>query len=485
MKSVLALFVISGTLSAVLLPLAIKIYRTLGKFDHPDDNRKFHAAPIPRAGGVAIFAAFGLALGLLQLLPAGGNVVIDKYSSFLARLFPATAVIFLTGLLDDWLDLRPKHKLLGQFIAASLAYWAGIRLLPLPENLEWLAFGLTVFWLILSANAFNLIDGSDGLAGSLGALSCFGLIALAAVVDYQALALLFAPLAGAILPFLRMNWPPARVFMGDSGSLTIGFLIGCGGAALSRKVPDGTGLLAAILLLALPLAEVAVSATRRTLRGRSIFEADCHHLHHQLRKKGLDAKGLLMQMSMFSALAVAVGSSLFVLGAPERILLLGCLGVLFLHELRELAYAEFRVLGALLLGGGLRIWLKHQIELELLQRELSSARNSEEIWRILRASADPLGITQLRVKLGTRQWQEVTTEESGCSGWQVRIDLPRESWVNFCVRDTGTNRLENGSSDFAKVVRRSLNERRLARLLPEVAPMEPVLREVLLLDRSA
>lgn len=485
MKSALALFFFALTLSALILPLVVRIYLKLGKLDHPDDSRKLHAAPVPRAGGVAIFASFALALGLLHLLPAGGNVVIDKYSGFLTKLFPSIAAIFLTGLLDDWLDLRPKHKLFGQFLAATLAYWAGIRLLPMPENLEWLAFGLTVFWLILSANAFNLIDGSDGLAGSLGALACLGLVALAVVVDYVSLALLFAPLAGAILPFLRMNWPPAKVFMGDSGSLTIGFLIGCGGAALSRKVPDGTGLLAAILLLALPLAEVAVSATRRTLRGRSIFEADCHHLHHQLRRKGLDAKDLLLHMTMFSALAVAVGSSLFILGAPERILLLGCLGVLFLHELRDLAYAEFRVLGSLLLGGGLRIWLRQQIEFEVLQRELSAARSGEDIWRILRASAKTLGISQLRVKLGTRQWQEDLGTSQNCVGWQVRVDLPKESWVNFCVRDTASNRLENASSDFARVVRRSLNEQRLARLLPESTPLAPELREVLLLDRSA
>lgn len=485
MKSALALFGLAAGLSALLLPVVVWVYQRLGKLDHPDELRKLHATPIPRAGGVAIFAAFALAIGCLQLLPAGGNVVIDKYSGFLARLFPATAVIFLTGLVDDWLDLRPKYKLLGQFLAACLAYWAGIRLLPMPESLEWLGFGMTVFWLILCANAFNLIDGSDGLAGSLGALACTGLVVLAAVVDYQSLALLFAPLAGAILPFLRMNWPPARVFMGDSGSLTIGFLIGCGGAALSRKVPDGTGLVAAILLLALPLAEVAISATRRTLRGRSIFEADCHHLHHQLRRKGLDAKTLLLHMSMFSALAVAVGSSLFVLGTPERILLLGCLGILFLHELRDLAYAEFRVAGSILLGGGLRVWLQQQIELEVLGRELTAARSAEEVWRSLRASARALGFSQLRVKLGSRQWQEDFQESFSKRGWQVRVDLGQESWVNFWVQDSRRHRLENPSSDLAGVIRRSLSEQRLARILPEAPVPPPTTREVLLLDRSA
>jgi UDP-GlcNAc:undecaprenyl-phosphate GlcNAc-1-phosphate transferase len=485
MKSAGALFAIAATLSALFLPLITRLYLQLGKLDRPDAERKLHTTAVPRCGGVAIFLAFACSLALIKVLPGSANIVLDKYSGFLSRLFPSIAVIFLTGLLDDWIDLRPRHKLAGQVLAAGLAFWAGIRVLALPEEFSWLSFMLTVFWLILSSNAFNLIDGSDGLAGSLGALACAGLIALAAVVDYHSLALLFAPLAGAILPFLRMNWPPARVFMGDSGSLTIGFLIGCGGAALSRKFPDGTGLVAAILLLALPLAEVAVSATRRTLRGRSIFEADCNHLHHQLLRKGLDPKSLLLHMSMFSALAVAVGSSLFVLGTPERILLLGSLGVLFLHELRDLAYVEFRVLGRMLMGGGLRTWLKQQIELEALKRELSSAQSPEEIWRSLRATGGSFGITQLRVKLGSRNWQEEYEGGAARDGWQIRIDLARDSWVNFCVRESTTSSYENASSDLARVVRSCLNEPRLARLLREADPPRQAQREFLLLDRSA
>jgi UDP-GlcNAc:undecaprenyl-phosphate GlcNAc-1-phosphate transferase len=491
MKSAILLFLLAAAASAILLPLAILLYRKLGKLDHPDSTRKLHAAPIPRAGGIAIFGAFALALAALNLFPAGGNALIDRYSNFLARLFPATAVIFLTGLFDDWLDLRPRHKLAGQLVASCLAYWAGIRLLPLPADLEWLSFVLTVFWLILSANAFNLIDGSDGLAGSLGALSCAGLIALAIVVDYHALALLFAPLAGAILPFLYRNWPPARVFMGDSGSLTIGFLLGCGGAALSRRFPDGTGLLAAILLLALPLADVAISAARRALRGRSIFEADCYHLHHQLRRQGHDARSLLFHMSLFSALAVAVASSLFVLGAPERILLLGSLAILFLNEIKTLAYAEFRVLSAALFGGGLRLWLKQQIEVEALERDIAAARTPEDVWRILKGAGASLGLNHLYVKLGPRQWHTDFASGAPSAAWQIRLDLPCDSWVNFSVATSLSaqlNRLENPATDFARAVQRSLNAPRLARLLPPAAlapPLDARPSEFLLLDRSA
>ncbi len=485
MKSIVALTLLALAASWALLPLAMGIYRRLGKLDHPDAKRKLHAQPIPRAGGVAIFTAYALALGVLQILPAGGNVVLDRYSVFLTRLLPAAGVIFLTGLLDDWFDLRPRYKILGQSLGAALAYWAGIRILPMPEPLEWLSFGLTVFWLILSSNAFNLVDGSDGLAGSLGVLSGTGLVILAIVLDYTALALMFAPLVGAILPFLRKNWPPASVFMGDSGSLTIGFLIGCGGAALSRRYPDGTGLLAAVLLLALPLAEVALSAARRTLRGRSIFEADCHHLHHELRRKGMDSSQLLLHMSLFAALAVAMASSLFVLGLAERVLLIGALAALFLREVGELAYAEFIVLGRALWGGGLRAWLRQQIELHTLEKEIEAAATLEDLWRCLRNSAHALGLKELYMQVGERHWEENLLSGGAERGWQVRIDLPYGGWLNFSVNNYGGGRLENASSDFAAAVKRGLNAQRLAGLMPVPVALAFEPREVLLWDRSA
>jgi UDP-GlcNAc:undecaprenyl-phosphate GlcNAc-1-phosphate transferase len=297
--------------------------------------------------------------------------------------------------------------------------------------------------------------------------------------------LLFAPLAGAIVPFLRRNWPPASVFMGDSGSLTIGFLIGCGGAALSRRFGDGTGLLAAFLLLALPLAEVAISATRRTLRGRSIFEADCQHLHHQFRRAGRDAQTLLLHMSAFSALAVLLASSLFLLGLPERILLLGFLAVLFLDELRDLAYLEFRVLGLALWGGGFQRWLQQQIELASLEKDLRAARSPEEVWRSLRAAAISLGVSELHLRLGDREWREVWKDSLATHAWQIRVDLPFSCFAVLFITSPIPSQIGHPSSGVAAILHRTLNAKRLERLLPVKAAPPTSLPEVVLLDRSA
>ncbi|MDX2268737.1 MAG: MraY family glycosyltransferase [Bryobacter sp.] len=486
MKSLLALFAVACVSGLGTNAFFHWLYRRLGKFDLPDADRKFHAKPIPRSGGVAIFAAFAISLALFQLLPAGGNVVLGKYSGFLVRLIPATTVMLLTGLLDDWLDLRPKYKLLGQMIAASLAYWAGIAILPLPGEMAWLNFLLTVGWLVLSANAFNLIDGTDGLAGSLGLLASLGLITVALVLDYYALALLFAPLAGAILPFLRRNWPPADVFMGDCGSLTIGFLIGCGGAALSRRYEDGSGLLAALLLLALPLLEVAVSMTRRTLRGRSIFAADSQHLHHQLKRQGLSSLQLLLHLGIFSALAVILATGVFFLGAPERILLLGCFGVLFWSELLALPYTEFKVLNRALWGGGIQRWIRQRIELDHLRKDLQAAQNYDELWRLIRSAAFQLGCHEVQAKFGLRIWHDQLADSPRSEGWQIRVNLADGNWVNINVDGSRSSRLEDASSELAAVIRHSLTAARLQRLLAKSRPparQSPP--EVLLLDQSA
>ncbi len=485
MKSVVALFFLAAIVGAFVLPIARRVYLKLGKLDQPDGKRKLHEHPVPRAGGVGIFLAFSTALALFQLVPAGGNFVIDRYSDFLGRLFPAVAVMFLTGLLDDWMDLRPKHKLVGQTLAAGLAYWAGVRILTLPDPLVWLEFGLTVLWLVLCANAFNLIDGSDGLAGSVGLLSSVGLVAMALVLDYPALALLFAPLAGGLAAFLRENWPPARVFMGDSGSLTIGFLLGCGGAALSRRYGDGTGLLAAVLLLALPLAEVAISTLRRSLRGRPVFEADCQHIHHQLRQAGCDARSVLMQTGVFTALGVLVASSLFFLGTPEKILLLGFLAILFLAELADLPYIEFRVVRRALSRKRVAQWLQRTIFLAHLRQELQAATSAEQVWVSLRAGAKKLGISQVHLRLGRREWRESDCRLEVKARWRTRVDLPQLCWVEYSGSDMRGEARLGEPGDLTRVLMAAFTEQRLKELLARDREALESPREVVLLDRSA
>jgi UDP-GlcNAc:undecaprenyl-phosphate GlcNAc-1-phosphate transferase len=483
MKSLAGLFVIAYLVSSCLVPLARRLFAAMGKLDQPG-GRKMHAIAVPRSGGIGIMGAYLLAVGLMLLLPASGNTVIERYADFLLKLLPAILTIFATGILDDWISLRPRFKLAGQFLAAALAYSAGIRLWEAPSGWEWLAFGATCFWLVLASNAFNLIDGSDGLAGTHCVVSCFGMIVVALSWDYYALALVFTPLLGATIPFLRANWPPATIFLGDAGSLSLGFLIGCGGAALAKRFSDGGGMIAALLILTVPLTEVMLSSARRLLRGQSIFAADAHHMHHKLKRQGMDSSHVLLRLGLVSCLGTVIAVAQIRLSGWERALLVIPYAVLLGYAVANLRYPEFKVLWEALLEGRMRKWLQHQISLLTMEEELRSAPSSLAAWQILSAHAAALGLQDLNVSLNGMRWSESPLADRAEASWSARVKLPLRGWVNFRVH-SNLKRTENPAGDFAAAVTSVITAQQLARYrLGDAAVPDPA-PEAALLDRSA
>ena len=481
MKSLLALFWIALSLSQILVPFSLWLFLRYGKLDYPDD-RKMHSFAVPRCGGIAVIGAYLLAVGIFILLPAPGNYVFEKYSGFLYRLIPSICFVFLTGFIDDWISLKPRYKLAGQFVAASAAYWAGIRLFDAPVGLGWLEFLITVGWLILCSNAFNLIDGTDGLAGTLGVLSCLGLVSVALSLDYYSLALVFTPLLGAILPFLRSNWPPAKLFLGDTGSLTLGFLIGCGGAVLARRFPGGEGLTAAVLILTLPLTEVLLSSLRRVLRGQSIFTADSFHIHHQLKRQGHNASAVLWQLGALSLAGTLIAVAQIWMNPWQRVCLIGPYFVYLGFKVASLRYPEFKVLGEALIGGRIRCWFRHQILLRTMEDELSKVLTLNSAISLLKSYAAQLGLVDLRINLLGTKTEVISVVSKMSNLYLVRIDLPRESWVNFRV-PVDLKRTENPAGDFAGVVIRVFSLQQLEQLQPEPEMQTEDREAILVLDQ--
>lgn len=471
MKSLAALFLASFSLSSLLVPLTRLLYVRMGKFDHPD-ARKLHKIPVPRSGGVALIAAYLISVGFLLLLPAGGNFVIDRYGAFLSRLLPAIAIVWLTGLLDDMFNLSAAQKLTGQFAASAFAWWAGIRLFDVPPGYELAGFAATAFWLVLSSNAFNLTDGTDGLAGTLGVLSCLGLISVALTLDYYSLAFVFTPLLGAIIPFLRANWPPAKLFLGDAGSLTLGFLIGCGGAALSRRFPNGQGFTAALLILTLPLMEVCLSTARRLLRGQPIFSPDSFHIHHQLKRQGHGDSEVLLHLGALSLTGTIIAVAQIFVSPVGRISLVLPFLLYLGFKVSQLRYPEFIVLGEALWGGRIRAWLRHQILLRSLENELNTAANSLTIGALLEDAASRLGLRNLSLRLPGHRIEPAAGPEPSEATYLVRIDLPGRHWVNYRV-PVHLKRTENPAADLAAIVTRVLTAQRLSQLLPAIPAVSP------------
>lgn len=471
MITLAVLFLIAFAASCALVPLTRRLFIACGKLDHPQ-GRKMHRQPIPRSGGLAVVLAYLLAVGFITILPAGGNYVFFRHEDFLVRLFPAVAIVFVTGLFDDLMDLRPRYKLVGQFLAAAFACQAGIGLFDAPPEWEWLEFSLTCFWLVLCSNAFNLIDGTDGLAGCLAVLSCLGLIAVSLSWDFYPLALIFTPLLAAVLPFLRANWPPATIFLGDTGSITLGFLIGCGGAALTRRFPGSAGASAALLIFTLPLLELVLSSARRWLRGQSIFTADAAHIHHQLKRQGHDDSAVLLRLSALSCAGTLLAVGQFWVNPAWRLIMLVHFLLYLGFKVASLRYPEFNVLWEAFWGGRIRAWFRHQVLLKDLDRDLSQASSSRLIGISLRESAQGLGLLELNLKIADYRFQEALPASCEEATYAVRIDLPHGNWVNFRV-PVRLKRTENPAADFAAVITRALNSPRLAQLAAEPAALDP------------
>src|SRR5205807_323940 len=216
----------------------------------------------------------------------------DRWLTF-AGLAAAACVIAAVGVLDDYRGLRGRHKVAGQLLAVGIVMACGVwfrsvSLFGPPTELSWwIAYPLTAFWLLGAINSLNLIDGMDGLLGSVGGIICASLAVMAFLnAQYQASIIAIA-LAGSLVGFLWYNFPPASIFLGDCGSMLIGLVVGVLAIESSLKGPATVALAVPAALLVIPIFDTSTAILRRTLTGRSIFTTDRGHLHHCLQGRGL------------------------------------------------------------------------------------------------------------------------------------------------------------------------------------------------------
>lgn len=343
----LSLGTLAFLISLLLTPLVRDVFLKMGLVDAPDGHRKLHTKSIPRVGGIAIFLSYTIAFAALTFLTNGKSGLIPLTWDSRNWLFAGVTVIFATGLLDDLLTLQPKQKFLGQIIAAVLVWTGGIEinLFHNAPGSHWISLPVTVFWLVACTNAFNLIDGLDGLAAGAGFFATSTMIAAALLDHNTPLALATVPLAGSLLAFLCFNFNPASVFLGDCGSLTIGFLLGCFGIMWSQKITTLFGLSAPLMAVFLPLLDTTIAIARRILRNRPIFSPDRGHIHHRLLDRGNSVKrtALLLYGACITTGAFSLMQHLFHwhLGAVIALGFVVAVGFAVNH----LGYLEFAVAG--------------------------------------------------------------------------------------------------------------------------------------------
>jgi UDP-GlcNAc:undecaprenyl-phosphate GlcNAc-1-phosphate transferase len=308
-----------------------------GFLDHPDRRRKLHGAPIALGGGVAVWLATWSGWGISRVSHSAVFRSERDTAWFLAALGLASFLILCLGVLDDWRVMRPRHKLVGQLVAAVVLVSLGMRIdvwscFGVELKLGIFAYPVTVLWVLLLVNAFNLIDGMDGFCGSLGLTVSLAIGFIAYTSGRIEDAILALALAGALAGFLWFNLPPAKIYLGDAGSMTIGLLV-CALSVRSCSVGPSSALLLlpAIALLMLPLLDIVTAVGRRWLKGRSIFTPDREHIHHCLRSRlghPIAALGVAVSLATLGALG-AVLATTYGMGDPVACLVIAlCVGLL-------------------------------------------------------------------------------------------------------------------------------------------------------------
>jgi UDP-GlcNAc:undecaprenyl-phosphate GlcNAc-1-phosphate transferase len=312
-------FLIALAISWWLTPEIRARAMRLGLVDKPGEERRIHKVAVPRLGGVAIYIS--IVVTLVITMAIGGRF--PKEGGF-AGIAAGGTLIFVLGLLDDLESIKAKVKLIVQILAASAAYSLGVRIqkdLPLPFeihlpglvipggiHLGQFAMPLTIIWLVGIANAVNLIDGMDGLAAGVSAIASVTIWAIAMAntpththpAPYPALTA--AVFAGALLGFLRWNFNPARIFLGDSGAYLAGFVLGCIAITGVMKVTTVVTVGLPLLILFFPLLDTSWAVVRRLAKGQSIFTPDAEHIHHRLLQTGMSQKNVAYVIYAISGL---------------------------------------------------------------------------------------------------------------------------------------------------------------------------------------
>jgi len=355
MRSYVTLFTLSFLTALLVTPLVRRKATEWGAVavpDGADGGRHIHTHPTPRLGGVAIYIGFLMAL---LCVPFPGNMVSDIFRSnlpnLLTLLVPAT-LMFAFGIYDDFRGASAPQKIIVQTIAAVMIFAGGFRIENLSSPIGghwhlpvWISFVVTTLWVVGITNAFNLIDGIDGLAAGASVFALLSILVFSVAQGNPEISLLAVILVGAVLGFLRFNFNPATIFLGDSGSLFLGFMAAALSLAGSQKGSTIVAIAIPLVSFGLPVTEAGLSLTRRFLNGQSLLTGDRGHIHHKLLQLGLTQRQTVILLYAVCALFSLFGLMLL---NPQRnlaALIFFVLGVGIVFGVQRLRYAEFAELG--------------------------------------------------------------------------------------------------------------------------------------------
>jgi UDP-GlcNAc:undecaprenyl-phosphate/decaprenyl-phosphate GlcNAc-1-phosphate transferase len=355
---------LSTGLSLVLTPLVIRFAHMIGAIDLPNE-RKIHRHPIPRLGGMAVWGSVILSFAILTILDPAHEAWTKLVSIDGILMTGALLIILVVGFLDDLHPLHPGPKFFAQLIAATMFYAAGFRISGISNpfgpnliHLGYLDYPVTILWIVGVTNSFNLIDGLDGLASGVGAIASVTIFAILLLNGDPSTALIALIITGALFGFLRYNFNPARIFLGDSGSLFIGVALALLSIKSSAKGSTVVAILVPLLALGLPIMDTLLSMVRRFLdsllpervpekflhKMHSMFLPDRKHIHHQLVSLGLSHRTAVLTLYMVSC---AFGLGAFAITVTNNFgasLILLAVAFASIAGVRQLRYKEMAIL---------------------------------------------------------------------------------------------------------------------------------------------
>lgn len=481
---------IALAVSAVLTPIVMLVMTRIGLVDCPDGYRKLHRRVVPVAGGLAIW------LSVVAAVWAGHWVGGPSLPSEEGRFWPAflisSCLLCVVGLADDAWNLRGRHKLFGQMVAVSVVMASGlvvrsIQLFGCDIPLGIMAVPFTLFWLIGAINAMNLIDGMDGLAATVGGMIGIALTVMAALNGHAGESAVAAALAGAAIGFLIYNFPPARVFLGDTGSMLIGLILGVVAIKASLKGPATIALAAPVAIWTLPILDASMAILRRKLTGRSILIPDRAHLHHRLCERGFGPRNsLLLIGSLCGVTTLGALASMFY--QAEWIAPTVALAVtFFLAGTRLFGHSEFA-----LLGRRTRAFIQSMAPIRQADESprehrsrLQGTKEWDRLWDSLVTFADRCGLDSVQLSVSLP-----SLHEEFYAGWDRRLavpfgrlyraDIPLSSSIHGSIgslRIAGHCRDDSACSWISEVIERLRPfETQIAELLASETPPAQIVR---------
>lgn len=426
--------VLMGAIATIVsIPLTHLVAATAhrwGFVDRPDGHHKSHKTAVALGGGLAIFMAAGVTFAVEFVSSSRLQEALEGDKPFLAGLLLAGLWIVVLGLIDDRYGMRGRYKLLGQTVAALMVIASGLEIQAFTLFGQKIVLGpfsipFTLFWLLGAINSLNLLDGIDGLATTIGIILCAAITVMAMWIGQASIAIVAAVFGGAMLGFLRFNFPPASIFLGDAGSMLIGLVVGSLAIGASLKGPATVAMAAPMAIWALPMFDSFIAILRRKLTGRSIYATDRGHLHHRLMARFGKNTRVLAVVAICCAVTCA-GAVLSMLMHNDWLALMSVVVVVCILVATQLfGHVEFLMLTSRIksFGSGL-IRFSGKSGASSSSFRLQGTRQWDLLWQSLTEYAEKLQLVEVKLDINL-----AAIQEGYHASWRRRTSAERrELW---------------------------------------------------------